>query len=1056
MSSTRSLRHAFLYGAAVSALTLSGAAWAQDADVDEDVVEVIEETVEEESRQEKIVVTGSLLQRSEFSSVSPIQVITADIAAQEGLFDASDILQGSSIAAGSTQINNQFAGFVVDGGTGVNTVDLRGCGTTRTLVLINGKRPGPAGTRGAVGAFDLNNIPGSMVQRYDILKDSGSTIYGSDAVCGVINIITRTQVDKPEISFTVTQPFQSGGEQYNIDGAFGLNFDSGSISLGAAYRFNGDLSIGDRSYLDCEQDRVSDPVTGELLDRVNGSVTADGPAGDRNCGNIYFNTAIDLTFGGDRLIPSPDGVVLPSGFGVFGPPGSGLIPGYRPRLNGPLNDGSGRDFYEDVLQDPRYLTTDALNELETLSFYGTADFDFDILGGVNSVSEALFTNRKTTAENWRQFFPDIRGQGVFDFFGIADFTYAQSPDYVNPLFSIALPVTLWPSNTSIDADYLHLQQSFSGGFGNDWAWSLGGNYSKSDGDYTRNHIIASLTGDYSAFGTNGDYRFVRDTETGEVIVASDGLAIAEPIAGSGFAPTFDFFTPDFLSATGPGYDVPFSQINQTETGNTVYEQYLINGSIAGDLFEMPAGTVAAAVGFEYRDFEIVDTPGLLTLGEIRSITEVNPNSGLNETFDVRIADVWGSSSSGITAGSDSVSEIFAEIEVPLLKGQQFAEEVTLNVSGRAFDYESFGQDTVYKAGLNWQVNPAVRFRATKGTSFRAPALFEQFLANQSAFTAQRNIDPCNDPNLQRANNVRLNTNCLADGIPEGFVNAGSSATIIGSGNALDLLPETSDSFTLGAVFTPTFADFNVAIDYFEFEINNQIAQLGATNILQACYGGVTDQFANNAFCDLFTRAPATDPSTPFAIGRVQNDFINISSQIQRGVDVEVRYEQELNFGKLIMDVGATWSFESNTALFPAGQVDGLTDTDFNGTIGDPSIVADSLIQLERSDWTYSFISDFVGHTSNARFSDTPNGIEEPYFNTVANTDYDAEATWYHHASIRWSGDTWTFTGGIRNLFDEHPPAVSAEAATVRGNTPLVGTQYDLRGRRGFLAVSKTF
>ena len=961
---------------------------------------------------------------------------------------------------------------------GVNTVDLRGCGTTRTLVLINGKRPGPAGTRGAVGAFDLNNIPGSMVQRYDILKDSGSTIYGSDAVCGVINIITRTQIDKPELNFSITQPFQSGGEQYNIDGAYGLNFDSGSISLGAAYRFNADLSIGDRSYLDCEQDRVTDPVTGEQLDRVNRSVTADGASGSRNCGNIYFNTALDRLTGGDRLIPTPDGIVLPTSTGGLDPITGlplGLIPGYRPRLNGPLNDGTGRDFYEDVLEDSRYLTADAFNELETLSLYGTADFDLDIFGGVNSVSEVLFTNRKTTSENWRQFFPDIRGNMTLEattvfltpFFGPAVaplaapsftdfFTYANDPGYSNPLGTVALPVALWNSDTSIDADYLHLQQSFSGDFGNGWAWSFGGNYSKSDGEYTQNQIRASLTGDWSAFGPAGDYQFVRDTETGEVIVANDGLAVIEPIAGSGSAPTFDFFTPEFLGANGPGYDTPYNALNQTETGNTVYEQYLINGSIAGDLFEVPAGTVAAAIGFEYRDFEIVDTPGLLTLGEIRSITEVNPNTGLDETFDGRIADVWGRSSAGITAGSDSVSEIFAEIEIPLLAGQRFAEELTLNASGRAFDYESFGQDSVYKAGLNWQVNPAVRLRTTKGTSFRAPALFEQFLANQSGFQAQRNIDPCNDPNLARQNNVRLNTNCLADGIPEGFVNLGSSATVIGAGNALNLLPETSESFTLGAVFTPTFADFNIAIDYFEFEIDNQIARLGATTILRACYGGETDQFANNAFCDLFTRAPANDPSAPFAIGRVQDDFINVSKQIQRGVDVELRYEQELNFGNLILDMGATYSFESNTALFPPGQVDGLADSDFNGTIGEPSIVANSLIQLEKNDFTYTFFSDFVGHTSNARFSDTPNGVEEPYFNTFANTDYDAEATWYHGASVRWTGDTWTLTGGIRNLFDEHPPAVSAEASQVRGNTPLAGTQYDLRGRRGFMTVSKTF
>ena len=763
--------------------------------------------------------------------------------------------------------------------------------------------------------------------------------------------------------------------------------------MAASYSFNEDLSVGDRSYLDCEQDRVTDPVTGELLDRVNGSITANGPSGNRNCGNIYFNTVIDrLT--GERLIPSPDGIVTPTGTG-------GTIPGYRPRLNGPLLDGSGRDFYEDVLESPLYLSQDAINERELLSIYGVADFDLGIFGGTNWVTEVMFTNRKTVAEGWRQFFPDIRGTNPF--FGGA-FAYANDPTYANPLNTVALPVTIWPSNTEIDANYTYLASTFSGGFGNagpasGWAWALGGNYSVSDADYTRNQIIASATGDWSL---------------------------------SDDAPTFDYFSEEFLS--GNYSDALFDTLTSFDTGNTEYKQWLINGSVAGDLFQMPAGTVAAAVGFEYRDWEITDVPGPLT------------QSG----------DVWGSSTSGITKGSDTVTEIFGEIEIPLLAGQRFAEEVTFNVSGRAFDYESFGQDSVYKANLGWQVNPAVRLRVTQGTSFRAPALFEQFLEAQTSFIGQFGIDLCDDSDGLRANNTRVDTNCLAEGIPNGFSNIGASALVISGGNGDTLEAETSDSFTAGIVLTPTFADVNIAIDYFEFEIDNQIAQLGAGSILAACYDSDPAQFATNAFCDLFERAPATDPSAPFAIDNIQDQFLNINSQTQRGVDMEARYEHEFNFGTMLVDLGATWSFESNVSLFAPGTVDGLTNNDFNGTIGEPSIVADSLISLERSDFTYSFFSDFVGHTSNARFADTPDGIEEPYFNTIANVDYDAEATWYHGASVRWTGDTWTFTGGIRNLFDEHPAAVSAEAATVRGNTPLNATQYDLRGRRGFLTVSKTF
>jgi iron complex outermembrane receptor protein len=995
MSSNRSFRRTFLCGAAIGALTLSGAAWAQDADPETDAAEEIIEIAEEvpgEARQEKITVTGSLLQRDEFSSASPIQVITAEVASLEGLVDAATILQGSSLAAGSTQINNQFGGFVVDGGTGVNTVDLRGCGTTRTLVLINGKRPGPSGVRGAVGAFDFNNIPGSIVQRYDILKDSGSTIYGSDAVCGVVNVITRTSIDKPEINFSVTKPFDTGGELYSIDGAYGFNLENGNISLAASYRMNEDLSLGDREFLNCDQDLVTDPATGQSVDRLNRSVTNNG--GQRNCGNIYFNTVLDRVFG-DRLIPSPDGRVLPTGSG-------GTVAGYRPRENGPLvGDPLGRSFYEDVLEDPRYLTEDAINKSEIFSAYAVADFDFDALGGINWVTEGLFTNRKTTSEGWRQFFPDIRGNTTFfgGFFG-----YANDPLYDNPLNTVALPVTIWPSNSEVDIDYMLVQTTLSGDFGNagflsDFAWSLGGNYSKSDGDLTRNQIIASRTGDWSL---------------------------------SDDAPDFDYFDPGFLAGTGPVYDAAYAALTENETGNTEYSQWLINGNIAGELFELPAGAVGGAIGFEVREYEITDTPGPFTLD----------------------GDLWGFTTSGITTGTETVSEVFGELEIPILKGQKFAEELTLNLSGRAFDYETSGSDSIYKIGLNWQMNPSLRLRATKGTSFRAPALFETYLDAQTSFTGQFGIDPCIEWGESQNGNIRAN--CAAEGIPDDFQNLGASARVISGGNGDTLLPETSDSFTAGVVFTPTFADFNIAVDYFEFEIDDQIGQLGAGSILAACYGGEPAQFATNAFCDLFERAPANDASAPFAIDNVLDTFLNINSQLQRGIDLETRYERDFDFGSVVFDAGGTWTLESLTSLFAPGTVDGIENNDSNGSIGDPSFVADGRISLERGNYTYTWFTNYVGNTSNNRFADTPDGIGEPYFGLNANVDYTAEAVFYHGASVRWEGDSWTFTGGVRNLFDETPPTVSSEAATVRGNFPLVATQYDLRGRRAFMQVSKTF
>ena len=163
----------------------AGAAIAQDAEND-DVPTVIEEVDDEdEARQEKVVVVGSLLGRSEYTSISPVQVIQADIQRDKGLVDATSILQSSPVSAGQ-QIDASFAGFVLDNGPGATTADLRGLGAGRTLVLVNGRRLSPAGVEGAPSSPDLSLIPSGLVESYDLLLDGASSIYGSAPLSRVL------------------------------------------------------------------------------------------------------------------------------------------------------------------------------------------------------------------------------------------------------------------------------------------------------------------------------------------------------------------------------------------------------------------------------------------------------------------------------------------------------------------------------------------------------------------------------------------------------------------------------------------------------------------------------------------------------------------------------------------------------------------------------------------------------------------------------------------------------------------------------------------------------
>lgn len=958
-----------LCGSALACL-FGSAAIAQEEPAAPEVETIDEQPEDDASVQEKVVVTGTLMRRSEYSSASPIQVLTAENATLKGLVSTADIIQGSSIAAGSVQLNNQFGGFVVDGGLGINTVSLRGLGDQRTLVLINGRRPGPSGTRGAVGAFDLNLMPSSAVTRVEILKDGASTIYGSDAVGGVVNIITRTSVDEPELTVETNVPFESGGETFTVNGAFGLNFDTGSVAISGQYTKREDLSIGDREYLRCDRDLVSG-LDGALIDREDRSINAGTP--NENCSNIYANTFLNAFNFGERYIPSPDGETI------------GPIEGYRPRTNSSyLSSPDGQAYFEDDLYDPRIDSEDAINALETFSLFATSDFNVDILGGANWRSEVLYTRRKTTQEGWRQFFPYIGGTGT-------GFEYATP--YDNAFGGLVLPIAVFPSNNEVIVDYLGLATTLEGSFSgfsvlDEWAWSLDFTHSISDGDYSNLGILVDRSGDW--------------TETS-------------------IAPTYDPFAPGWLDGTDTSW---YDDVSAWHTGNTKYKQTVAKGVLSGPLFDLPAGEILAGILVEGRKYSIDDQP-----------SEESTNGNL-----------WGSSSALPTVGEEDVFEIAAEFDIPILKGAPLAEELTLNLSARTFNYATYGTGDVWKVQGNWQIVPALRLRATKGTSFRAPALFETFQGATTAFRSQLGIDPC--IGWEESTNQNLRTNCASLGIPENYGGAASSATIVSEGGGTFLTPETSEAATIGVVITPPEASFSLAIDYFDISVDNQIAQLGSSSVVLGCYIG--DTFPNT-FCDLIQRNDA-NAIQPFAITEVRDLYVNINSQATKGLDFNLLYERGFDFGEITFEGQATYTDEDLIQLFDPNVEDGFDDNEFNGTIGDPEWVWNSRLSLERGDFTYSWFMDYIGVGNNSRYEDA----DITYQGISGIADRKTESVLYHDASIRWEGDTLALTGGIRNIFDEHPPTMSSSALTSRRGTVPLSSGYDLRGRSAFVRVTKSF
>ena len=192
--------------------------------------EVAEQNAETEGG--AIVVTGSRLRRNVFNSPDPLTIIDPELSAKEGNTELGEVLQSAPIASGSTQITSFLStNFVFNGGKGVETISLRGLGAERTLVLLDGRRAGPSGVRGGVGAFDLNVLPTSIIRSIEILKTGASSVYGSDAIAGVVNILTKRDTDGIEVRGFGSVTDHGGGNTYDTSLTWGKDFGRGHILL---------------------------------------------------------------------------------------------------------------------------------------------------------------------------------------------------------------------------------------------------------------------------------------------------------------------------------------------------------------------------------------------------------------------------------------------------------------------------------------------------------------------------------------------------------------------------------------------------------------------------------------------------------------------------------------------------------------------------------------------------------------------------------------------------------------------------------------------------------
>jgi len=419
---------------------------------------------------EKISIVGSRIRTDAFANDTPIDIISVEDAEQEGLKTLGELLRTSTAAAGSSQITAALTvGYVTDGGTGAETVGLRGLGANRTLILLNGRRAGPAGTRGAVSAFDLNSIPLSAIERVEILKDGASALYGSDAVAGVINIITKKGDDKT-ITVDISQPFESGGEDKRINFSYGEEFAEGSFRVTADYRKTSELKRGDRDYFNCTE-RL------QFLEDGSRSDPIDPRTGKPHCAEtgyglwVYDDTSTAYG-GGLNLAYDYDGFFAANGFESIN---DADVPLTTPEGWYPVSYGN--DYASNGWWDQRhpYLAQETVvPETELMSIYATGDYN--LTDDITMYGEFIASRRTTETQNYRQFWHAEAGTLPASYFP----GFSEAPGTETNLLAVSLTDHY---SSEIEVDYTRGVIGFTGDVGF-WTWDLSYQHSISDGDYT--------------------------------------------------------------------------------------------------------------------------------------------------------------------------------------------------------------------------------------------------------------------------------------------------------------------------------------------------------------------------------------------------------------------------------------------------------------------------------------------------------------------------------------------------------------------------------------------
>jgi iron complex outermembrane receptor protein len=777
--------------------------------------------------QGEIVITGSRIRRNPLDQNAPIVFVDKTTIDKTGLSAVADVLQRIPSAAGglNTKVNNSGnLGNPPDGGgvgAGSAQIDLRYLGANRTLVLVDGLRfVNGTSASGIPGSVDLNTIPINMIDRVEVLQAGASPLYGSDAIAGVVNIITVQQQRGLRASAQFGTFRQGDGHTQDYQISYGIQPERASIVFGAAYTKQDPVFSRDRSisqFPNPGQTSCTDPIGGCSSAAANGRF---------------------LTFHGSETISNP--------------------PNNNPTL-ADLRHFERSDRFN--FAPYQYILTPSER------YGGWASVKYELADNLNLRVKGLYNHRNS--ENKAAFEPLFIGPDAGN--GAGSLFDTLSFDVTNPFnpFGVTLESCLNPDGSSkgpgcvpnysfiarrlIEAgqrDFHQKVDTYSATATLDGNFKIGGRewYWDANGLFGINKAKQSFTGN----------------------VRADRVAQAIGPVANCTAPCVPL---NLFGGAGSITQAMLDWIAFTEHDSSNQHLWDFSANTTGPIFDLPAGAVEAALGYEHRYQSARFTPDPIVSAGLGADIPAQPSSG-----------------------HYNVDEVYGELRVPIVKDRPGFYSLEANGAARYSHYSTSGGSTTYTINGLWKPVHDLLFRGAYSTGFRAPTIGELFGA-RSRFDLPV-TDPCtSDPSGLFQTNATVRANCIANGVPANgsYAEPPGQLPVITQGNT-NLKPETSKSLNFGGVFAHTWGGnaFSIEADYHDIKIKNAISALDPNLTLSNCA-------LLGIGCNLVIRT-----ANGF-VNEIDGQLQNLASIDTRSIDATASYRSPLTgVGKFGLTATGTW------------------------------------------------------------------------------------------------------------------------------------------------------